>query len=158
MGTTIDLNNDSIKFMAPISYKLSFDSNNFRKNLGYICVLVPNREIKIVFPELIKIEKISRDLDIKDFQTKIKVTYQNSNNIFLLYLYIFISFLFILIGTLWGLKIFQKNIVDRILSLRARVRNEMEYIDKNELKNELESLSQTFDLYLRYTLFLQKKF
>ena len=47
--------------------------------------------------------------------------------------------------------------MDKILSLRARVRNEMEYIEKKELKNELSSLSQTFDLYLRYTLFLQKE-
>ena len=157
IGVTLDNINNSIQFIVPISYKLSNDSNIVKKNLGYICVLIPLDEIKKVFPDLVSIDKIAKDLDIKKLQTKVKIEYQSANNILIFYLYIFISFLFVLFGTIWGFKIFQQNIVDKILSLRARVRNEMEYIEKKELKNELSSLSQTFDLYLRYTLFLQKE-
>jgi len=157
IGVTLDNINNSIQFIVPISYKLSNDSNIVKKNLGYICVLIHLDEIKKVFPDLVSVDKIAKDLDIKKLQTKVKIEYQSANNILIFYLYIFISFLFVLFGTIWGFKIFQQNIVDKILFLRARVRNEMEYIEKKELKNELSSLSQTFDLYLRYTLFLQKE-
>ena len=157
IGVYLNSAKNIIKFTIPISYKLSADSKSVRKNLGYIILLLPVNDVKNLFPDLISIENISKNLDIKGFQTKIKVEYQKGNNLAFLYLYIFISFFFIFIATFLGLKIFQSKIVDKILFLKVRVRNEMEYIEKNELKNELDSLSQTFDLYLRYTKFLQKE-
>ena len=146
---------DELKFTVPISYKLTADSKKVKKNLGYIILLLPISNVKNLFPDLINIDSVSKNLDIKGFHTNIKIVYQKENNLAFLYVYIFISFIFIFITTFWGLKIFQSKIVDKILFLRIRVRNEMEYLEKNELKNELDSLSQTFDLYLRYTRFLQ---
>lgn len=157
IGVYLNLLKSEIKFTIPISYKLTTDSMGVKKNLGYISLLLSINEVKSVFPNLISIESISKNLDIKDFHTKIKPDYQKESNLAFLYLYIFISFFFICVATLLGVKIFQRKFVDKILFLRARVRNEMEYLGKNELKNELDSLSQTFDLYLRYTRFLQKE-
>jgi signal transduction histidine kinase len=157
IGVHLNLLKDVIKFIIPISYKLTADSKGVKKNLGYIILLLPISDVKNIFPDLMSIESISKNLDIKDFRTKIKIEYQKENNLAFLYLYIFISFFFICIATFWGLKIFQSKIVDKILFLRVRVRNEMEYLEKKELKNELDSLSQTFDLYLRYTRFLQRE-
>ncbi|APJ02912.1 ATP-binding protein [Silvanigrella aquatica] len=156
-GVVFISKNNQIQFTTPISYKLTADLKSFKKNLGYIMLSLPVMEVQKVFPNLIEFISISKDLDIKNFHTKLKIEYQAESNLYFLYMYIFISFIFIVLATIWSLKIFQKNIVDKILSLRFRVRNEMEFLEKHELRNELDSLSQTFDLYLRYTFFLQKE-
>ena len=157
IGVFLSTKNNEIIFSLPISYKLTLDSKNVKKNLGYIVLLLPINEIKNVFPKLMSIQSVSKNLDIKGFTTEVDINYQKVNNISYLYFYIITAFLFICIVIVLGLKIFQSMIIDKILLLRARVRNEMEFIERNELKNELDSLSQTFDLYLRYTRFLQKE-
>ena len=60
--------------------------NIVKKNLGYICVLIHLDEIKKVFPDLVSVDKIAKDLDIKKLQTKVKIEYQSANNILIFYL------------------------------------------------------------------------
>lgn len=157
IGVSLNLLKNEINFTIPISYKLSEDNKYFKKNLGYIILLLPISDVKNVFKNLSSIEKIPKNLNLNEFKTHVNIIFQKENNLIYLYLYILVSFICICIATFLGVLIFQKNIIDKILFLKSRVRNEMEYIEKFEIKNELESLSQTFDLYLRYTKFLQKE-
>ncbi|WP_338636799.1 HAMP domain-containing sensor histidine kinase [Spirobacillus cienkowskii] len=168
-STKIDLNetqkygaylNNSFKrieFFIPISYKIIPSQLSIKNKIGYIIVLLDINEIQKNFPMLLEIQAISNNLDIEQFKTKFNLIYMNNIEISFIYLYIFISFIFSIILIIFGLQIFQRKIVDKIIFLRNRVINERKGVEKNLIVNELESLSFTFDLFLRYTEYLQRE-
>jgi signal transduction histidine kinase len=168
-STKIDLNetqkygaylNNSFKrieFFIPISYKIIPSQLSVKNKIGYIIVLLDINEIQKNFPMLLEIQAISNNLDIEQFKTKFNLIYMNNIEISFIYLYIFISFVFSIILIIFGLQIFQRKIVDKIIFLRNRVINERKGVEKNLIVNELESLSFTFDLFLRYTEYLQRE-
>ncbi len=152
---SINVKRNEIEFILPLSYQLNPISKRLKNNLGFIYITVPMTEIKRQFPNLIHIYKVSSSLDIKDFKVFFKLETQKENNLYFLYVYIFIILVLLSVAIYWGVKLFQKRIVEKLLSLRARVLNEMNYTDKRKINNELDSLSITFEFYLKYTMFLQ---
>jgi signal transduction histidine kinase len=157
LGFFFDEKNNEVQFTTPLSYTLNTDKKKLETNLGFIKVTLSFQEVKRLFPQLEKLIFLPKNLDIKNFKTKVKLKNVKNINLLLFYFYILISFLFFSVAFFFSLKIFQKHIVQKILHLRARVSNEMEYKNISKTRNELASLSQTFDLYLRYTIFLQKE-
>ncbi|KAB8029121.1 sensor histidine kinase [Fluviispira multicolorata] len=156
-GIRINSNRTEVEFIFPISYQFNPISKKLTNNLGYIYIILPISEIKKQFPNLVHIYKVSSSLDIKDFKVYFKLDSQKMNNLYFIYVYIFIILLLLSVAIYWGVKVFQKRIVDKLLSLRARVLNEMNYADKRKINNELDSLSITFEFYLKYTSFLQSE-
>ncbi|WP_186645493.1 ATP-binding protein [Fluviispira vulneris] len=152
---SINVKRTEIEFILPLSYQLNPVSKRLKNNLGFIYITVPITEIKRQFPNLIHIYKVSSSLDIKDFKVLFKLETQKENNLYFLYVYIIIILVLLSVAIYWGVKLFQKRIVEKLLSLRARVLNEMKYTDKRKINNELDSLSITFEFYLKYTMFLQ---
>lgn len=146
-----------IEFFIPISYKIIPSQLSIKNKIGYIIVLLDINEIQKNFPMLLEIQAISNNLDIEQFKTKFNLIYMNHIELGFIYLYIFISFVFSIILIIFGLQIFQRKIVDKIIFLRNRVINERKGVEKNLIVNELVSLSFTFDLFLRYTEYLQKE-
>ncbi|WGL58878.1 HAMP domain-containing sensor histidine kinase [Pigmentibacter sp. JX0631] len=148
----LDNKKQTINFIIPINYYIQ---KNSIKNNGFVFVDISIEEIKSKFPEIINIHKIGNEIDISNLSIETNLSYQKRTSNLILYIYSCIILLFIIVCSLFGYKIFKKNIINKILSLKIRIRNEIDKNYNSDVKNELESLSLIFDYYLRYSKFLQ---
>ncbi|MGY3803573.1 sensor histidine kinase [Pigmentibacter ruber] len=150
----LDNEKKKINFITPITYYIEKSSS---KNNGFITVSISIEDIKSKFPEIIKINKIGNEIDINNLNIETNLSFQKRTSNILVYIYSIIILVFIIFCSLFGYKIFTKNIINKVLSLKVRVGNEIDKTYKTDVKNELESLSLIFDYYLRYSKFLQNQ-
>ena len=159
-GVYLSDDKTKIKFFLPVSYRMSRIESRITHTLGFISIVLPVESVKKTFPNLLNIDYLPVNLKLtKSTQNiaKIKIDSDALQHQLLLYFYILISFLFTCVALFVGLKIFQSKIINKLIFLTSRVRNETNFPVVDQSKNEIESLSEAFILYFKYTFFLQKE-
>jgi len=116
----LDNKKQKINFFIPINF---YVQKNIIKNNGFIYVNISIEEIKSKFPEIINIHKIGNEIDINNLSIDTNLSFQKRTSNFVIYIYSCVILLFIIICSFFGYKIFKRNIINKILFLKIRIRN-----------------------------------
>lgn len=155
MGVTLDNKKENISFVVPLIYRYNNKTSKIQTMFGFIFVSIPIASVQAVHPNLLRIDKVPRDLSVANFTTEFKKRAPDRRVIYFFYFYAIVFITINCAALIFGLNTLKNKIIRKINFLRFRVGHKMRGEKNSQLQNEVEALSETFDRFSRYTEFLQ---
>lgn len=163
-GAYYDEKNQNILLFHPLSLTRTTSWEKKKNIYAYVGLVIPLSSVKLQYKNLIDIVHMPEDLSALSFHTQFQQVKKNTIFHFLYYFYIFIFIFFNTIGIYFGVRFFREKIIEKINNLTMRVTNEIELhsqfqekvsLSQEKVGNEIDTLSNVLNRYLKYVLFLQ---